>query len=96
MPVGVTIGVQGTSAPRPPCSVSESELKLSPLLLSGSLLVFFSFRPPLGLLGTISDELDGVGDGHGGECGVVGVWTDEGGCRKLLETGLLTGFVSHS
>lgn len=79
MPLGVTIGVQGTSAPRPPCSVSESELMLSPLLLSGSFTVFFSFIPSFGLLGTISDELEGEGEGHGDECGVVGDGADEGG-----------------
>lgn len=79
MPLGVTMGVQGTSAPRPPCSVSESELRLSPLLLSGSLMIFFSFLPPFALLGAISDELEGEGDGHGDECGVVGDGTDEGG-----------------
>lgn len=91
MPLGVIVGVQGTSNPLPPCSVSESELMLSPLLLSGSFLFlfllfffFFSFFPSLLLLGATSDEFEGDGEGHG----VVGVKVVEGACRRLLAIGV--------
>ncbi len=80
MPLGVTQGVQGTSNPLPPCSVSESELMLSPLLLSGSFMVFFAFFPTLGLLGAISDEFEGDGEWHG----EVGVRVVEGGLQMFV------------
>lgn len=94
MPLGVMVGVQGTSNPLPPCSVSESELMLSPLLLSGSFLFlflflflfFFSFFPSLLLLGATSDEFEGDGEGHG----VVGVMVVEGACRRLLAIGVFS------